>query len=257
MHKKQFLLKNLMSIQSIQRYFVLVVLVFLLNVICIKQSYSQKGVEIGANVGFAYYMGDINLVKHFYSPHVDFGGFFRYHFNERTVLRVGAIYTNLSAYDKDFNNKFQLLRGHSFKTSLFELSALYEVHFLPYLICNTRKHSYTPYVQLGIATYFASTTDKSFNFAIPIGIGFKKNILPRLVLGVEWTFRKTFTDMLDTLSGEDLSSYSSNYGIKISGDNIAKQRGFRFNKDWYSTASLTLSYAFKVKGLTCNAYYSR
>ena len=195
--------------------------------------FSQSGGELGLLGGGSYYMGDINLHKHFYSPHLGVGFFAKYHFNSRYVLRFSGLYTELSAADADFTNNFQLLRDNDFETMLIELSLQFEVHFLPYELCEMKRKSFTPYLQSGLAVYFAGTAQKPFGFAIPVGFGIKKNINSRLVLGIEWSFRRTLTDYLDSLSGENLDVYDSNYGVPLSEKNFKKQTGFLYNKDWY------------------------
>lgn len=217
--------------------------------------YAQQGLEFGASAGGSYYMGDINLARHFYSTNLNLGGFAKYHLNGRYDIKVAAFYTSLQADDKDFNNSFQQIRDRSFETSLIELSAQFEINFLPYEIGDMRKNSFTPYLQTGLAVYIANSSQDIINFTIPIGFGMKKNIKPQLVLGIEWAFRKTFSDYLDSLSGEDLGNYDSDYGVTINDSNRFKQRGFRYSKDWYSVALVSLSYTFKIGGLGCPAYY--
>ena len=236
-------------------YSLKVLLVVLLFCCSGTKTFSQRGIEFGGHAGGAYYMGDINLSNHFYQPHLNFGGFFRYHFNGRYNVRLNGLYTRLSADDADFNNRFQVLRDRRFETSLIELAGMFEVNFKPYLIGDTRKESFTPYLQVGLALYLANSAQDIIGVAIPIGFGVKKNLTPRLVLGAEWSFRKTFSDYLDSVSGEDLSNYDSNYGIPVDEVLWHKQRGFRYQKDWYSIASVTLSYTFKIGGLGCPAYY--
>jgi len=217
--------------------------------------FSQRGGEVGVLAGGSYYMGDINLYKHFYTPHLGAGVFGKYHFNSRYVLRVSGLYTELSAADADFNNEFQLLRNSDFESMLIELSMQFEVHFLPYELCEMKRRSFTPYLQSGLAVYFAGSSQQVFGLAIPIGFGIKKNINSRLVIGAEWSFRRTFSDYLDNLSGEDLDVYDPNYGVPLTETNMFKQTGFLYNKDWYSMANITLSYTFKLGGLGCPAYY--
>ncbi|MDD4148432.1 MAG: DUF6089 family protein [Bacteroidales bacterium] len=216
---------------------------------------AQQGLEFGLAGGGSYYMGDINLAKHFYQTKLNLGGFAKYHINGRYNIKIGAFFTNLRAADEDFNNQFQIMRDHSFETSLIELSAQFEVNFLPYEIGDVRRYSYTPYIQTGVALYLANSAQDVLNFAIPIGFGFKKNIKPQIVLGVEWAFRRTFSDYLDSLSGEDLDNYDPDYGTSVTDANRHKQSGFRYNKDWYSIALVSLSYTFKIGGLGCPAYY--
>jgi len=231
--------------------FFALMLIILNDVITCK---AQNGLEIGGNIGASYYMGELNPGKHFYSPHINVGGFIKYHFDKRNIVKAGLLTTSLSADDKDFDNGFQQLRNHSFKTSLVEISATYEVNFLPYSFTNKNKDSFTPYSSLGVALFFANSLSDKVSVAIPITVGIKKNIFPRFILGIEWSFRKTFTDDLDNVSGEDLSIYS--IYTETLATNTTKQTGFRYTKDWYSIACITLSYTFKLGGISCNAYYN-
>jgi hypothetical protein len=216
---------------------------------------AQRGMEFGPTAGASYYMGDLNLHKHFYSPHLSLGVFGKYHINPRYAIRFAGLYAKVSGADIDFNNSFQIIRNREFESTLIEASAMFEVNFLPYEIGNMKRKSYTPYLHSGLAVYMATNSDDLINVAIPIGFGFKKNIRPRVVLGIEWTFRRTFSDVLDNVSGEDLDNYDPNYGIPIDQASRHKQIGFKYNKDWYSIANLTLSYTFKLGGLGCPAYY--
>ncbi len=222
-----------------------------------KNTNAQRGLEFGVSGGGSYYLGDVNLYKHFYNTKLNLGGFAKYHINKRYDIKIGGFYSSLSATDEDFKtNKFQQLRNHRFKTSLLELSAQFEINFLPYEIGNVRQYSFTPYIQAGLAAYLANSSQDVFSLAIPMGFGIKKNIKPQIVLSLEWAFRKTFSDQLDSLSGEDLGNYDPNYGVDITEHNNSKQIGFRYNKDWYSVALLSISYTFKIGGLGCPAYYN-
>jgi hypothetical protein len=248
---KILVVKSLQIMQTKSALFVfLIVLLFAGN-----KLNAQRGMEFGATGGASYYLGDLNLYKHFYSPHLSLGVFGKYHINPRYALRFAGLYSRVSGADIDFNNAFQLVRDREFESTLIEASAMFEVSFLPYEIGDMKRKSYTPYLHSGLAIYMAPNANDVINFAIPIGFGFKKNIKPRLVLGLEWTFRRTFSDVLDNVSGEDLDNYDPNYGIPIDDASRHKQIGFRYNKDWYSIANLTLSYTFKLGGLGCPAYY--
>lgn len=245
-----------LALQLMQKKSALIVFLCLFSCMSL-EVFSQRGGEFGVSAGGSYYMGDINLYKHFYSPHINVGGFARYHINQRYVIKLGAAYARLSAADEDFNNEFQLLRDSEFETSLIEMSMQFEVHFLPYLIGDVKRQSFTPYLQSGISAYLANSSQDIINFSIPIGFGIKKNVKPQLVVGLEWNFRRTFSDYLDSLSGEDLDNYDPNYGTPVDEASRNKQTGFRYNKDWYSMACVTVSYTFKFNKIGCPAYYDR
>ena len=224
-------------------------------------SFAQYGLEIGVNAGVSYYMGDINYARQFYRPKLNVGATLKFHFSNRIALRLGYCSSGLQGYDEDFNNVFQQVRNRSFNVSLNEISAQAEINFLPYLYGDVARNSFTPYLQVGLAgTWIGNTYNDEdfFTMAVPIGFGFKKNIIPRLVISVEWAFRWTISDMVDGISNESIKKdYEIAYGVPISSDNNIKQLGFRYTNDWYSMAVIGISYTFKIGGLGCPAYYKK
>jgi len=225
------------------------------------QAKAQYGLEIGFNGGVSYYMGDINYSRQFYHPRPNFGASLKFHFGNRIILRLGYFSSKLVGRDADFNNTFQQVRNREFNVSLNELSAQAEINFLPYIYGDVARNSFTPYMQVGVAGAFVGRTaddNDFFTMAIPFGFGFKKNILPRLVLSIEWAFRWTFTDMIDGITNESIKKdYAIAYGVPITEDVNMKQLGFRYTNDWYSVALVGISYTFKIGGLGCPAYYKK
>lgn len=232
--------------------------VFLFSALSVK---AQYGLEIGFNGGVSYYMGDINYVRQFYHPRHNIGASIKFHFSNRFDLRLGYFNSMLVGNDADFNNVFQQVRNKSFNVSLNEISAQLEINFLPYLYGDVSRNSFTPYLQVGVAgTFIGKTADDEdfFTMALPFGFGFKKNILPRLVLSVEWAFRWTLSDRIDGITNEDIKrDYQTAYGTALTEDVNRKQLGFRYTNDWYSVALVGLSYTFKIGGLGCPAYYKK
>ncbi|HOY38401.1 MAG: hypothetical protein KBB11_03540 [Bacteroidales bacterium] len=212
------------------------------------------GGEIGVMAGGSYYMGDINLAIPFYQPHLNLGGFYKHHLNSRLSVRVGFFASSLSADDQDFNSYYQKLRNSRFSTNMMEISLQTEFNFLPYLMGELRKRNYTPYLQTGLAYYLTPGSAKVTGLSIPVGLGFKVNISHRMVLSAEWGFRRTFTDLLDNTTGEDLYQYNTVDNIPYNATTGIRQIGFAMNKDWYSYASLGLSYCFSWGGFPCPAY---
>lgn len=232
--------------------------VFLL---CPLLSMSQNyGLEIGLTAGTSYYMGDINTCRQFYRPGFAGGGYVKFHFPDRIALRLGYTATSLKGKDSDFANAFQQTRNLSFNRALSEISVICEISFLPYLIGDKSKNRMTPYISAGATACIFGTNIQDDAFiaaAIPMGIGFRCNIRPRLVLTFDWSFRWCISDMVDGITNESWREYSEAYGTEITSQNNAKQSGFRYTNDWYSIASVSLSYAFKLGGLGCPAYYER
>lgn len=222
---------------------------------------AQYGLEIGVNAGVSYYMGDINYSRQFYKPKFNVGATLKFHFSNRMALRLGYMNTGLAGCDADFDNTFQQVRNRSFNVSLNEISAQAEINFLPYLYGDVARNSFTPYMQVGIAgTWIGKTNNDEdfFTMAVPFGFGFKKNILPRLVVSIEWAFRWTISDMIDGISNESIKEdYELAYGLPVTSDINMKQLGFRYTNDWYSVAVIGVSYTFKIGGLGCPAYYKK
>ncbi|NLA25242.1 MAG: hypothetical protein GX879_09785 [Bacteroidales bacterium] len=210
--------------------------------------------EGGIMLGASYYMGDLNLARHFYEPNLAIGGFYKHHVNSRLNIRAGFYASSLSGYDKDFKSAFQQQRNAEFSTSLMEISLQTEFNFLPYLVGELRKRNYTPYLQTGLTYYLTPNSENVSGFAIPVGMGFRVNITRRLILAAEWSFRRTFTDLLDNTTGEDLFIYGNNEKIPVTEENEFRQKGFNMNKDWYSYGAVSLSYAFSWGGFPCPAY---
>ena len=125
--------------------------------------------------------------------------------------------------------------NYSVSASVYDLSALYELHFLPYgYVRDYRGYvRIVPYVQMGFGLTYGSC--KSFTANIPLGVGVKYKVAQRLNLGLDWLVHFSLSDKLDGLEAP--------LGIK--------SEMFR-NKDIYSSFMLTLTYDLHPKCPTCN-----
>lgn len=125
--------------------------------------------------------------------------------------------------------------NYSVNAAVYDLSALYELHFLPYgYIRDYRGHfRLVPYLQMGFGLAYGSC--KAFTANIPLGVGMKYKLAQRLNLGVDWLVHFSLSDKLDGLEAP--------LGIK--------SEMFR-NKDIYSSLMLTLTYDLNPKCPTCN-----
>lgn len=125
---------------------------------------------------------------------------------------------------------------YSVSNAVYSLSALYELHFLPY----GYERGYqgysriTPYIQAGFGLAYGPA-GKGFTAQIPIGVGIKYKAGPRLNLGLDWTAHFSLSDKLDGLKAP--------LGIKSS--------GFR-NKDHYGALLFTITYDLAPVCPTCN-----
>ncbi len=202
-------------------------------------SFSQRNADIGIFYGISYYQGDINPYLPFYSSGFAIGALYRYNFHPRTSVRTSGKYHRLSGNDFDFANEIQQDRGASFHSEYIDLSATWEFNFLPYRTA-FRKTKYSPYVSAGLGYHVLLSSDVTGknHLTIPFGLGIKANIFKRLSGGMEYSFRKTFTDNLD-----GVSNFSFDDKYRLFG-----------NKDWYTFAGIFLTYKiFKYKE-DCPAY---
>jgi hypothetical protein len=90
---------------------------------------------------------------------------------------------------------------------------------------------------LGVGGTFVKGADKNIITAnIPIGVGVKYKIAPRLNLGIEWAMHFSLNDKLD--------------GVKD--PYIVKTSGAFKNTDCYHTLQVSLTYSFMPKCRTCH-----
>lgn len=202
--------------------------------------FGQKNDEIGIFAGASYYMGDVNPNRHFYSSKPTFGALYKHNVNEHYSFRLGFKFGFLEGNDLDFNNTFQLARGHSFEAVFIDLGIHLEFNFLPFTVKRFEKAA-TPYVTTGLAYSFVAgeTAEIVGHPALPFGIGFKIGWSQRLTTSIEWAARKTFTDDID--------------GLISTGQTL--NRSFIHNNDWIFITGVTVSYKFFDSKGDCPVYW--
>lgn len=196
---------------------------------------AQVKADIGLMSGVSYYIGDINTDKHFYNVSPFYSGFYRYNFHKRFSVKGGIAYTTLSANSSDFNT-FISNSSLSFKSQLIDFSAVFEYNFWPYLTTLTEEDKISPYIFVGLNGFYNIGVVSSIYYGIPFGAGLKYNLDKRIGIGFEYSFRKSFTDMID---GSDFWNDELN---------------FEYTKDWYSFLGVFVSYKFFSKRIMCPAY---
>jgi len=203
--------------------------------------------EVGFFGGLAYYQGDVNPNKLFYSPNTAFGAFYQYNFSSRLSTRFSAMHTTLSGSDLDFNNTFQQTRAYQFSVGLSEFSCMFAFNFFS-LNPKNSDNLWTPYLIGGAAGYISENPQrKDLKLAYPIGFGFKFCPSTRLTIGIEWIYRITNDNNIDLLQ---TSTYQQEYNSKYQN----RQKSFNYETDYYSTACITLSLrVFELKK-RCSAY---
>lgn len=271
--------KNKFAFLDMMKHFWrLTVFILICNTLYSQRQNARSRSELGAFVGGAYYIGDLNELNHFQNTNLAYGGIYRFNVHSRMSIRANFSYGNLEAYDSEATNPVLLNRNLSFKTDFYELGTGVEFNYLPYQTGHTR-HSISPYVfaELGIFRINPKTeyngewyelqplgtegqgTDlskKSFysrtQVCIPVGLGLKVSLARNLSLNLEYGVRKTFTDYIDDVSS---SRYIDRAALsEINGPLVADlsnrsldqsafgKRGNPATKDWYFMFGGMLTY---------------
>ena len=198
--------------------------------------------DIGASLGMAGYLGDANDSRLFSHPSLGAAVSLRYLINTRFALRALLNYTSLSGNTADMDNVIPGLRDepYSFKSSLTDFQVRGEYNFFAYGIGESYKQlrRVSPYLALGVGLSLASCDGTtSAALSIPMAVGVKYKVRPRLNVGIEFSMTKLLGDRADGPTLDDP------YLIKSS---------FLKNTDWYSMLSLSISYEFGERCIACN-----
>lgn len=196
--------------------------------------------DIGVGLGMSGYLGDANESNMFKHPGFTANGSFRYLVNTRWAFRGLLGISTLSGNTAEWDNVLPGNASYEFSSTVYDFGARAEFNFFNYGIGETYKRlrRITPYISLGLGATMSSSGGSSF-FAlnIPMGIGVKFKVKPRLNLGMEFTMTKVFGDKADSADLTDL------YKIKSS---------FLKNTDWYSGLTISISYEFGRRCVTCH-----
>ncbi len=231
----------------------------------------------------------------FYNTNFRFGLLARYNFSPRWVIATELNFTTIEGNDKHYQNS----RNLNFYSPLRELSVVCEFNFFDYRT-GSRQHRITQYIFAGLAGfYFNPKTDivnpitseletvelqplntegqgmqgyeeaySRYGLAIPFGLGVKFSLSSRICLGLQWGFRKTFTDYLDDISTnyvqhEELVNWAGEVAAaaadrthELDGyegyyhpHNLS--RGNSATKDWYNFFGITLTARLATKINRC------
>lgn len=195
--------------------------------------------DMGVQIGMAGYLGDVNESNIFAKPGFAGGISFRYLVNTRWTIRGVFNSYSLSGDSSKFDNVFPGGENYSFKSTAYDLGARVEFNFFPYGIGETYKHlrRVSPYLAVGIGmTYSTCEGESALTPNIPMAFGVKYKLKERWNLGLEFSMTKVFGDKVD---GE----LSDLYQIKSS---------FLKNTDWYSNISVSITYEFGKRCVTCH-----
>jgi hypothetical protein len=203
--------------------------------------------EVGVFLGGSNYIGDVGPTNYIAPNEPAFGLVYKWNRSTRHSFRFSLMHSQISSRDVDSDTPGRSLRGYEFKNAITEASAGLEFNFFNFNL-HELERQITPYIHTGISFFIydeqyvldgeTETDYREHSLAIPMTLGFKGNITPSLVLGIEAGARYTFTDNLD--------------GSNPKNDNLEPLRFGNINsKDWYVFTGFTLTYTFGEKPCFC------
>lgn len=219
-------------------------LICLLALVCSLHAAAQNDetvyrLELGGGVGMGLNLTDVDGKIGLAAAAVA-----RFPLNPRMAVKAQFSYSQIKGTTDGIKNFYPIDPSqpgsdrlhYEVSDGIYDLSALYELHFLPYGYVRDYKgySRIVPYLQMGFGLTYGPA-GKAFSTNIPLGFGVKYKVAPRLNLGLDWLMHFSLSDKLDGLDAP--------LGIKSS--------GFR-NKDHYSTLTLTLTYDLNPRCPTCN-----
>jgi opacity protein-like surface antigen len=192
-------------------------------IFCLPLMAHAQNFHFSGRLGLAGYQGDLKAHSLSLSQTRLMGSIgVQYDLSEHLTARSYLTLASLKADDKKGTSSMRL-RNLDFQTGLFdwELSAQYDLFSLndkwwtPYLFAGIGIYHYNPYTKdsAGNKVFLKplSTEGEGFvqgvnnykltGFSIPVGLGFSYALNEDMRLGLEFGYRKIFTDYLDDVSG--------------------------------------------------------
>lgn len=205
-------------------------------------SISAQHLEGGFFLGTSTYFGDIDDERiQLKETHLAYGIVGRYNINDFVSIRASILGGELSASDANNTTRPEIAaRNLSFRSSIAEASIIPEFNILGY---NPYDRIISPYVFAGLSVFRFNPEAQLDNtwyalqplgtegqglpgnpsryslteFAIPMGLGVKFAATEYWNISWELSFRQTFTDYIDDVSGtyEDRDVLIAAYGNEI------------------------------------------
>jgi len=222
---------------------------FLLMTLCltflgqvhILHAQSPMTLEIGPHVGVSTTINDINTLRFFSEPDLEYGGLVRYNYDTRWAFRLNYSHCVVKATDSIADWRPE--RDLNFRSVINDFSLTAEFNFFDFYTGNKAK-SISPYIFGGFSAFTYKTSPmvtaeqmsqligttnaesmKQFNelwktslgsgysFSIPFGIGCKFSLSEHLCASIEWWMHYTLTDNIDGIS--DPYPYTDNHSILV------------------------------------------
>ena len=203
------------------------------------QDDTEYRMEVGGGLGLAAYEGDFNgsLLKGM-QPMGALSA--KYRLNPRMAWAANLGLGRLKGSSADVKTWYPALRDNpvEFTSTLVWLDLRYEYNFWAFGTGQEYlgARPFTPFIAIGAGLAFAKPEKMYAGMQMPIGLGVKYKLKPRLNLMAEWMMHFTTCDRLDGVKDP--------YGIKSSG--LFK------NTDCFSTLQVSLTYDIWAKCKTCN-----
>lgn len=249
-------------------------------------SYAQW--EVGALIGTSGYQGDLTPGPFdFRTIKFAGGAFVRYNTSKYFTVKGNFLYGGLAGDDAHSRKGKDKERNLSFYSPITDMAVTGEINLRKFEP-GSRNHRFAPYIFGGLAVFkidpqaYDKVTEswvrlqplgtegqetprfnerKRYSLAqisIPMGAGIKYNVSPNWNIGLEFGWRKTFTDYIDDVSStyvpydylsafrDDLAARLSNRTGEVNPERIDygpnDLRGNSTNKDWYMISGITISY---------------
>lgn len=217
-------------------------ILFLLNVLFIP----AQRVHVGVAGGLANYNGDLLdklYPKKITNGHIGLIGY--YEVSDQFLLRGAYNFARVNGNDA-FSEKAELrARNLNFESKISEFSiageyhlfSLYEKRYTPYVFAGLGLFHFNPYTHdttgvlyhlrpLGTEGQYTNSGKESYQLwqpVVPFGGGVKFAITENIRIGIEFGFRKIFTDYLDDVS----TSYPDYNELLTTNGPIAVQLSYR------------------------------
>lgn len=196
--------------------------------------------DFGVSLGMSGYLGDANRSSLLHSPGFTAEMTSRYIYDSRWAFRAVLGVVSLKGNTADMDDVLPDMQNIKFSSTVVDLGIRGEFNFLPYGIGETYKalRRISPYITLGIGACVAvGDGHSSVAPTVPIGLGVKFKVAPRMNLCAEFTMTKAFGDKVDGKNLSDLNQIKTD---------------FYKNTDWFSRLTIGFSYEFGERCTTCH-----
>lgn len=199
------------------------VIIFLLTLFI---SLKSQNLDFGIQGGGNFYMGELNRTI-FKDVSYSFGGFLRLNLDGYWAIKANYLYSDLNGVGMVPTK----IMESSFNRSVHDVSLQGDFNFFKFSE-NGFNNRITPYITVGVGCmlYTNDANESQTKMILPFGFGGKYCITKGLVVGVEWSWRKTFyADNID--------------GVEVM---LGKNGTTSIYSDWYSYFGVSLSYGIDI-----------